>query len=150
MNEFLVIKEESPHQAIILEFLHQGDAMHRDYRAYVGRTADELSKPPFRFAVAYWRLQIIGCGALNTDTGEIERVFVDESARRQGIASRIVAYLEDVAQKKLLSCVFLDVAERNAVALEMYKNKGYRPIKTLHEFVTMKKSFQFYKTPTKS
>ena len=56
---------------------------------------------------------------------------VHPDCRRQGIASQLVTWLEDVAVAAGILYTSLEVKETNASAQTFYENCGYRPLKQL-------------------
>jgi putative acetyltransferase len=71
----------------------------------------------------------VGCGALREPEpgiGEITRMFVLASARRQGIARQILEALEARARRSGYSAVRLGTGIRQPEALALYESAGYR------------------------
>jgi ribosomal protein S18 acetylase RimI-like enzyme len=82
------------------------------------------------FLVARLNGQPVGCGALrrfNDDTAEIKRMFVAPSARRKGIARRILVELERHAQALNYPAIRLETGIRQPEAQRFYESVGYRP-----------------------
>lgn len=59
------------------------------------------------------------------DEGEIARIAVEKSARRQGVASHLLLELENVCEEKKIVKMLLDVRESNETAIEFYKSHGF-------------------------
>lgn len=59
------------------------------------------------------------------DEGEIVRIAVDPSVRRQGVASHLLLELEDVCEEKKIIKLLLDVRESNETAIQFYKSHGF-------------------------
>ena len=72
----------------------------------------------------------VGCGALrrfDDTTAEIKRMYVAATARRQGIARRILLELERHAQAFNYRSVRLETGIRQPEAQRLYESLGYRP-----------------------
>lgn len=73
----------------------------------------------------------IGCGAvqfLDSDRGEIKRMWVDPTARGRGVASALLAFLEEVVRGSGRATAVLDTNHVLAEAAALYKRRGYQPI----------------------
>ena len=57
---------------------------------------------------------------------ELRRMYVDPSARRQGIASLMLQSAENECRRQSISRLTLSTSEIQAAALALYKNAGYR------------------------
>jgi putative acetyltransferase len=57
---------------------------------------------------------------------ELRRMYVDPSARRQGIASLMLQSAENECLRQSISRLTLSTSEIQAAALALYKNAGYR------------------------
>jgi GNAT superfamily N-acetyltransferase len=96
-----------------------------------GRTVDELAGDGAVFVVALLDGQPAGCGAVVTlepGTGELSRIFVDASARRRGVGSAIMKWLEAHARGKFERLV-LETGTAQEESIALYENLGYTPIK---------------------
>ncbi len=60
------------------------------------------------------------------DEAEILSIAVAEEARRQGVASSIMKASIAACQQKLISYLYLEVAEGNKAALKLYEKFGFR------------------------
>jgi GNAT superfamily N-acetyltransferase len=90
----------------------------------------EAATPRSVFLVARLNGQPVGCGALrrfDDDTAEIKRMFVAPSARRKGIARRILVELERHAQALNYPAIRLETGIRQPEAQRFYESVGYRP-----------------------
>ncbi|WP_232014166.1 GNAT family N-acetyltransferase [Glycomyces terrestris] len=72
----------------------------------------------------------VGCGGWRShgEDAEMKRVFVRESARRQGLAKRIVAAVEASAAAAGRKRVILETGPRQPEAVAMYGLLGYVPV----------------------
>ncbi len=70
---------------------------------------------------------LVGYGILYyvAGEGEIVRIAVDASVRRQGVAGRLLKHLEDSCKKKGGVRLLLDVRESNSAAIAFYKKYGF-------------------------
>jgi GNAT superfamily N-acetyltransferase len=92
---------------------------------------DEFAPPGGAFLVLEVDGQPVGCGGLRRHderTAEIKRMFVRRSARRRGLARRLLAALEERARAAGYARVILETGVRQPEALALYANAGYRPI----------------------
>lgn len=74
---------------------------------------------------------VVASGAfmrLDAATAEVKRVWTSTAHRRQGLAARIVAALEQAAQDAGYSRVFLTTGPRQPEARALYLALGYRAI----------------------
>lgn len=69
----------------------------------------------------------------NIDTYEIEAIYVDNDSRRQGIATKLLFYLEDHYLNKN-DTILLEVAVNNENAINLYKKLGFNIINTRHKY----------------
>lgn len=77
----------------------------------------------------------VGCATLRAardgypeGSGELKKVFVDESARGAGVARTMLQAIEDAARAHRLSRVVLMTGYRQPEAIRLYVSSGYRPI----------------------
>lgn len=75
------------------------------------------------------------CGAVNGFIGitdnYINGLFVDKSAREEGIGSELLNYV-----KKDRSKLYLDVYKKNILAVKFYKNHGFKIVEEKSDFQT--------------
>ncbi|WP_245595474.1 GNAT family N-acetyltransferase [Glycomyces tenuis] len=75
--------------------------------------------------------EAVGCGgwrANGDDDAEMKRVYVRESARRQGLARLIVAAVEASAAAAGRKRIVLETGPRQPEAIAMYRALDYRPV----------------------
>jgi putative acetyltransferase len=60
---------------------------------------------------------------------ELRRMYVDPSARRRGIARRMLQFAEDECRSRNVSRLELSTAEIQQAALALYRNAGYRLVR---------------------
>jgi putative acetyltransferase len=63
------------------------------------------------------------------DAMELRRMYVEPSARRQGIARQMLQYAEDECRRRNILQLELSTAEVQHAALALYKNAGYRLVR---------------------
>ncbi|MBO6726123.1 MAG: GNAT family N-acetyltransferase [Rhizobiaceae bacterium] len=92
-----------------------------------GMPLEGLAKPGVIFVAAFLNGEAVGCGAivpLETGIGELSRIFVDPSARRNGVGAAIMTTLENEATEKYSRLVLeTGVAQPESIAL--YEKCGY-------------------------
>jgi GNAT superfamily N-acetyltransferase len=69
-----------------------------------------------------------GWRRLDRERAEIKRMYVAQSARRQGLARRILAELENRAQAAGLRELVLNTGREQPEAIELYESAGYTPV----------------------
>ena len=62
------------------------------------------------------------------DEAELISIGVSPAARRTGIAAAMIGIMEGELKKNGIKSVFLEVAENNQPARQLYKNNGYNEI----------------------
>jgi putative acetyltransferase len=90
----------------------------------------------------------VGCGAIkeyNTKTMEIKRMFVVPAARNKGIASEILAGLEDWARELSCTKCVLETGKRQPDAIGLYMKNGYRQIPNYGQYTGVENSVCFSK-----
>ena len=91
----------------------------------------ELGPPTGAWVVAYVDGRPVGCGglkAVDSETAEIRRVFLDQSARGHGIARRLLQELEMRARRLGYQRVRLTTGNRQPEALGLFQAAGYLEI----------------------
>jgi ribosomal-protein-alanine N-acetyltransferase len=70
---------------------------------------------------------LLGFAVLQFAAGEAEilSIAVARQARRRGVASAMMDAAIAIAQKKLISCIYLEAAEGNNPALKLYGKFGF-------------------------
>lgn len=71
--------------------------------------------------------KVVGYGIIYCvlDEGEIVRIAVDETVRRQGVGRRILDYACECCKKENVKRLLLDVRESNASARSFYEQYGF-------------------------
>ncbi len=81
--------------------------------------------------LAFQGERAVGCGAFKPrgeDVIEIKRMYVDEAARRMGVAGRVLAALETWAVELGRTRCVLETGRRQTEAVAFYRRRGYAPI----------------------
>lgn len=81
--------------------------------------------------VAYEKDIPIGCGcwkAVDERTAEVKRIYVEPEYRRRGVASAIIALLEDHICASGYSQILLETARTTGDSKALYLSLGYREI----------------------
>lgn len=98
--------------------------------------------------VCYEKDEAVGCGAFKNfadDTVEIKRMFVKPTARRKGIAAKILTALEDEACSRNMQFCVLETGKRQVEAMPFYQKCGYKIIENYGQYVGMENSVCFRK-----
>lgn len=97
-----------------------------------------------------WREGVaVGCGALrrvDATTGEVRRMFVTRSARREGVARALLARLEADALALGYRRLVLETGIRQKPAMALYRASGWRRIKAFGSYIDDPTSVCFGKT----
>lgn len=73
----------------------------------------------------------VGCGALravDTEHGELKRMYVVPERRGTGVADALLAALESAARERGWSRLVLETGEAQVAAIRLYERSGYVPI----------------------
>ena len=74
-------------------------------------------------------LGTFGLERASADAMDLRRMYVDPSARRRGIARRMLQFSEDECRRRKVSRLELSTAEIQRAALALYRNAGYRLVR---------------------
>ena len=98
-----------------------GDMLDSAFRAgnFYGFIAEEKSDGAPTGFITY---------SVNTDTADLQDLFVAEDFRRRGIGKTLVSAFIDAAREKGVKKLFLEVRESNAAAKNLYKSCGFTEI----------------------
>ena len=93
-----------------------------------GLTFDAIFQPHVRFFLARLRGTAVGCGgvALFPDFAEVKRMYVRDSARRNGVAGAILARIEQEVRGAGLSLLRLETGVRQVAAMQLYARAGFQ------------------------
>ena len=123
---------EPPDQPEVISLIDALDAhQHALYppESHYGVDIPALSQPQVLFAVARNSSAVaIACGAmlLRREYGEIKRMFVRPSARGQGIAKALLAFLEAQAMARGYKAFKLETGVLQPEAIGLYECAGYQ------------------------
>lgn len=98
--------------------------------------------------VAYSGELPVGCGAIkefDTETMEVKRMFTADSHRGKGVATQVLAKLENWALELGYSKCILETGKRLPDAVRLYQKNGYLPIPNYGQYVAMENSVCFEK-----
>ncbi|MEZ4502401.1 MAG: GNAT family N-acetyltransferase [Dehalococcoidia bacterium] len=92
-----------------------------------GLRLDALFEPHVRFFVARLDGEAVGCGAIVLFDGhaEVKRMFTTEAARARGVATAVLARLEDEARVEGRSLLRLETGIHQHEALILYERRGF-------------------------
>jgi ribosomal-protein-alanine N-acetyltransferase len=90
----------------------------------------EMTQPESYFVVFRLDSRMIGYGGfwLVLDEAHITNIAVDPLCRRQGFGTLILQHLCDIAVSRHATMATLEVRQNNAVAMNLYKKFGFRPV----------------------
>lgn len=93
--------------------------------------ASDLAPPDGIWLVAYRDGHAIGCGGLqrlDAETGEVRRIFIDQTERGRGAGRRLLFELEEHARRLGYRRVRLTTGDGQPEALRMFQSAGYQEI----------------------
>ena len=110
------------------------------FEAYIERVLkEEIDRIPVYYSErdgGFWVVvkgdKVVGTFGLERaadDAMELRRMYVDPSARRRGIARRMLQFAEDECRGRNVSRLELSTAEIQQAALALYRNAGYRLVR---------------------
>ena len=91
----------------------------------------DLAPPHGIWLIAYRDGHAIGCGGLqrlDAETGEVRRIFLDQTERGRGTGRRLLIELEEHARRLGYRQVRLTTGDRQPEALRMFQSAGYQEI----------------------
>jgi putative acetyltransferase len=127
----VTVAEERPDQAEAAELMRQSDAFSTALYPPGTRVltdAAALGAENVRFFVARRDGKALGCMALTRtgpDKGELQRCFVTEEARGQGVGYALLQASEAAAREQKMRVIQLETGNRNIAALRLYHGCGY-------------------------
>lgn len=98
--------------------------------------------------VCYWESQPVACGAFkphNKEQVEVKRMFSIDSQRGKGLASKVLAELEQWAKELGYRKSVLETGKKQVAALNLYPKNGYKIIPNYGQYVGIKNSVCFGK-----
>uniref|UniRef100_UPI0040491DEA GNAT family N-acetyltransferase n=1 Tax=Fulvivirga sp. TaxID=1931237 RepID=UPI0040491DEA len=98
--------------------------------------------------VAYRNDQPVGCGAIkefSKEAVEVKRMFVFPEHRGSGIASKILAELEEWARMLGYTSCVLETGLKQVEALALYQRRGYKRIPNYGQYAGVENSVCFEK-----
>ena len=109
---------------------------------------EELCAEEISFYTARRGTEVLGTGALAVKTGygEIKSMFVDPSARGQGVADAILRALQDLACEKGLQELRLETGNSLHAAHRLYARNGFTPSGPFGDYTTNESSIFMTKT----
>lgn len=132
MTSQFTVALERPDQPEVVRLIDELDAYQKPLyppESHYGIDMDALMQPHVLFAVARdARGAAIGCGAvvLAGDWGEIKRMFVSPGARGQGVAQRVLDFLESHALGRGVETMRLETGYLQPEAIRLYGRAGYQ------------------------
>jgi putative acetyltransferase len=122
---------ERPDQADVVALIDALDAYQKPLypaESHHGIDISALLQPEVIFAVVRDGDIAIGCGAVvvGDEFGELKRMFVQPGHRGQGIAKRLLQFLEAEAMRRGCNTLMLETGIRQPEALGLYERAGFQ------------------------
>lgn len=125
-------------QPLVADLIREYDTRYGTVFNAEGAKAELYRYPPEAFAPPVGNFLLlmrngdtIGGGAFmrfDDNTAEFKRIWTRRDLRRQGLARRVVAALEDQAARQGYTRVYLTTGFRQPEASTLYLTQGYRPL----------------------
>lgn len=99
--------------------------------------------------VAFQNNAPVGCGAVkpfSETSAEVKRMFVHPENRKQGIAARILAELENWAAELGFSACVLETGKKQPEAIALYQKAGYHITPNYGQYIGVDNSVCMLKT----
>jgi putative acetyltransferase len=100
------------------------------------------------FVVAYLDGIPVGCGAIrpiDAEVTELKRFYVELAHRQQGIAKRILVFLEAQAKTLQFKTIVLETGTEQPEAVSFYEKHGFLTIEKFGEYVDCESSLCYEK-----
>jgi len=100
--------------------------------------ASEVADGRGAFLVAFRSGQPVGCGAvrrIETDTGEVKRMYVTPQERGRGVGRAILNAIEAEARALRFSRLVLETGVRQTEAQALYQRAGFSQIDPFGEYI---------------
>ncbi len=100
------------------------------------------------FIIAYQETRPIGCGAFKefaSKTIEVKRMYTNPEYRGKGVATSILAALEEWANEEGFCFSVLETGKRQHEAIKLYQKNGYTLIKNYGQYANATNSLCFKK-----
>jgi GNAT superfamily N-acetyltransferase len=127
---------DHPEARALLQALHAEQLTRYGFADDPHDTDPSAFRPPGLFLVGYVNERPVACGgcrAWDAFTSEIKRMYVSPDHRGRGFGRLILQRLERHASTAGAHRIILETGARNAEALGLYAQAGYRPIPTYAE-----------------
>lgn len=107
-----------------------------DTTAALSDATDAYTPPRGRFVLGGGPDNPDACGAvsfLDSERAEIKRMWVSPAARGKGLATRLLAYIEDLSLQAGRAVIVLDTNRVLSEAVALYERRGYLPIERYND-----------------
>jgi len=141
VKDALTMATEPPRQTDVVALLEEGDrftlALYPTESCYL-LNLDELERPAVSVFVARRTGIAVGMAALvdrGDGSAELKRMLVSEAARGGGIATRILAAIEEYAAGRDIRVIQLETGPLQLGAIALYERAGYLRIPNFGQYV---------------
>lgn len=152
MSRDIILKEVPPLHGDLMSLIEKLDDELLELCPSEGIFRVDFSDPKVNsmlFVVGYQEGIPVCCGGirpLDDEAVELKRFFVEKACRKQGLASKVLAFLEAKATEKGYSLMKLETGPERADAIGFYKKSGFVEIPLFGEYIGSKYSICFEKT----
>jgi putative acetyltransferase len=104
-----------------------------------GLALDAIFQPHIRFFVARQDGAAVGCGGIALFDGfaELKRMYVRETVRGRGVASALLARLEETARAAGSPLLYLETGTSQLAAQRFYEREGFRRCAAFGDYAAM-------------
>lgn len=98
--------------------------------------------------IAYENDTAVGCGAIKElakDSMEVKRMFTSPAGRKKGVATKVLAALEEWALELAYKKCVLETGIKQADAISLYQKCGYQSIPNYGQYIGIENSVCFEK-----
>ena len=91
---------------------------------------NEIKNENSEFLVCIYDNEIIGFGGIRItlDIAELMFIVIRKDFRNQGVAKLLLKNFIQIARDKKISCIQLEVNEKNEYAIKLYKDIGFKEV----------------------
>ena len=91
---------------------------------------NEIKNENSEFLVCIYGNEIIGFGGIRItlDIAELMFIVIRKDFRNQGVAKLLLKNFIQIARDKKISCIQLEVNEKNEYAIKLYKDIGFKEV----------------------
>lgn len=139
MTPNIVVSLDDPRHPDAMRMFVDGDTFYRDNYPPESNhlfSVDDLRSPNVHFFIARYESKAVGIGALvlETDYGELKRMWVDAPMRRLGVGAAVLSAIEAQARQVGLARLKLETGVNQLDAISFYSKNGFHLIEAFDHY----------------